>query len=261
MKRYIFLWCLTACLVCTGCDQLPITNDIVEAKKALEVGNTNQAQKILERFLRQSSNSEKRWEAWMLLTSITQKSVQESRWVIEYFEAMLDEFGNDSKKQHYILHQLSDLFEKTNQYDKAIQVLTSLTTNDALPIDEKAKVAKKLGILHVQQKQLNRAEEHITACIQLNASANMTAECSLVLADIFILRENLEKAAEIAQKAFEIPKTDRTLHARTGFMWADILDELGKKSEAKALFEQIKDDYPNKMAVEKRIEILNAPKK
>ena len=53
-----------------GCERSPLGDDLSEARSAVAAHEWTRAERLLERFLRESGDADKRWEAWQLLLTV-----------------------------------------------------------------------------------------------------------------------------------------------------------------------------------------------
>ena len=260
--KWLAALAVCCCIGLFGCQQIPLGNDLDDAKKAFHNGDLIQAQKLLERHLRQETNPDERWDTWNLLLAATEQASPSSPWLVDYLEAMLMEFEDDAEKSRVILTRQANLHEAARRFERAAEALSQLVEEEGLTPDEEAVAYRRLGQLSLRLRRFEVAEEYLQSCMALPVSPTRQAECLFDLADAFAMRGDIDHAATLAQQVMDMDDADPALKARAGFILGDIRDEQGKTQEALSLFESVKGSYPNDMAVDKRIELLKKkPKK
>lgn len=259
--RVLAAVCLVLALL-GGCENVPLGNDLADAKRAFHNGDMIQAQKLLERHLLQATDPQLRWETWNLLLAATEQGSPSSPWIIDYLDAMLMEFEESPEKSRAILLKQADVHEAARRYERALEALSRLVEEEGLLADDEAAAYRRLGQLSLRMRRFEVAEDYFQSCMALPVSPTRQAECLFDLADAFAMRGDADHAATLAQQVMDMDDADPVLKARAGFILGDIRDEQGRTQEALTLFEGIKGVYPNEMVVDKRIELLKKkPKK
>lgn len=258
-------------LLTSGCDELDIkdkvsrlaryvsgvvVNDLDEARIAIRQGEWERAEKYLERFLRVATDPEERWEAWISLVDATERAGQDRRWINEYLEAMLVEFEDSPERLRHILYKMSASQEAARQYERAVITLFQLVSLPDLTVQERLELYKRLAFMQMRLNRLQGAEESLHECLGLPLADSVKADCLYFLADICVLREDLEDGANIAIQILDTPGVPPLLYSKATFLLADIYEQQKKYQDALRLYVSIRNSYPNPMAVDARIDYL-----
>lgn len=68
--------------------------------------------------------------------------------------------------------------------------------------------------------------------------------------------EHFARGADLARQILAMPGADKELKALAGFLLGDALEQQGRTADALAMFESVRETYPNEMVVETRIRQL-----
>ena len=135
--RFLLLVLLLLLSACRSEDLF--TDDLARAKQACSMRDWPLAERVLERYLREEADSEKRWEAWNLLLEAINGATQEPRASLECLEVMLVEYENDDPKMARILSLIGSSNQSLRHYDRAARAWSAYTElGDLLPQDRVA---------------------------------------------------------------------------------------------------------------------------
>jgi tetratricopeptide (TPR) repeat protein len=233
-----------------------VVNDYDEADLALRKGDWVRAEKYLERFLLTEKDPEKRWQAWSSLLLASDRAGHDRRWVNEYLETMVAEFADHPERMRQIALKMDVVQADARDYDKAIVSWYQVVSLPGLPDTEKRDIYQRLAVL---QRRLNRqtgAEISLNECLALPLPDAEKTGCLYTLADLKVLYQDLEAATELADRVLAVPGLDPRLHSQTNFLLADIYEQQQNYRQALVLFEEIREEYPNPLAVDERIAYL-----
>ncbi len=240
----------------TGCDRLPLQDDLQEGKAALREGDWSRARKLLERYLSTARNPDARWEAWNRLVEASDRIRPGGRWLVDYLEAMLFEFGDSPGRTREILYRLAEEHETAGRFEHAAETWIQLIQTPELPAEESLEAHRRLARIDIMLHRFDAAEEVLESCLELPADAALHARCLYDLADAAASREHFEDAARMARQVMDIDGVTPELRAGAGFILGDVLEQQGKFGEALACFEAIRETYPNELVVDYRITAL-----
>ena len=236
-----------------GCEKMPLTDDLQEAKTAMQQGEWGNAQKLLERFLSTAREPEERWDAWNRLIETSGHVQPGSRWVVDYLETMLMEFEDSPERARDILRRLAEAHEAARRFEHAAETWTQLIESPELPAEESVTVHRRLARIDLLLHRFDAAEDVLESCLELPVGSARHAECLYDLADAAASRDKTEQAATLARQVMDIDGVSPEIRARAGYILADIKEQSGDLKGALELFEAIKDAYPNEMVVDYRI--------
>ena len=234
----------------------PLVSDLDEATFAMRDREWQRAEKHLERFLITAKDPEERWQAWQKLLEVTERGGQDKRWISDSLEAMLLEFQGQPEKQQIILRRMAENQESVRDYDNATASWLQWESLPGLSAEQRLEVYQRIATLQMRNKRLQGAEGTLHECLSLPLPDYRKAECYYNLAELNILREELEEGTATIQQLLDMEKVSPDLHARATFLLADILQQKKENAEALKLFKSIRDIYPNSLAVAARIAAL-----
>lgn len=243
-----------------GCIESPLSDDLAEARKAMREGEAVKAEKYLERYLREESDPELRWEAWNELIGVLEYGRRDGVWLTEGLETMLVEFGADRKRSAAILARLGEADEKAGHVEKAAEYWLrhiELSGNDS---PQAVSARRRLAGLYFRMRRFDAARDTLQECLTLPVGEELRAQCLYDLAENASTLEHLEEAADFAHRLLDMEGADPNLKSRAAFIVADIHEQRQQHREALEVFLSIRDNYPNPMAVDVRIEHLKKKK-
>lgn len=249
-----------------GCDRLPwdkpnlLVSDLQEAQAAARDGEWTRAQRYLERYLRSEEDPELRWNAWNMLIDGSLRSDPSGQWAVDYLETMALEYEDNADRSRDVLARLAGVHESTGRMDSAVAAWEQFCLQPGLEDAEYASVQRRMARLYISRSLLEDAEEALRICVALTDGEPTQADCLFDLASLAAVRDKNTEALELAGQVMQLPGVDAVIKARAGFILADILEQQGKNKEALAMFRDIRDDYPNELVVDYRIQALTNKK-
>lgn len=239
-----------------GCKSETPPDEMADARKAVAERRYSEAEKLLERYLRENHEGTERWEAWQRLVQITLDVRGDDKASMELLEAMYLEFGMDGDKAREVLLLLGGLLEASRRWERAADVWRKLMEVPDLTDDENARAHLHLARIHARRREFGIAEDVLRQCLELKAAETLRAQCLYDLADVQISTEHFARGADLARQVLGMPGADKELKALAGFLLGDALEQQGKTAEALAMFESVRATYPNEMVVDARIRLL-----
>ena len=234
----------------------PLVSDLDEAIFAMRDREWRRAEKHLERFLITAKDPEERWQAWQKLLEVTERGGQDKRWISDSLETMLLEFQGQPEKQQIVLRRMAENQESVRDYDNAIASWLQWASLPGLSDEQRLEVYQRIASLQMRNKRLQGAEGTLHECLSLPLADYKKSECYYSLAELNILREELEEGTATLQQLLDMEKISPDLNARATFLLADILQQKKENAEALKLFKSIRGIYPNPLAVAARIAAL-----
>lgn len=251
-----FLYGFLAVFLLFGCESTPlVSDDLQEARTAMQGHSWTLAERLLERYLRIQDQPDKRWEAWQALIEATNGASQEPRTTLEYLEAMLQEFADDDSRAKFILYRMGVLNESLRRYERAADAWSTYISLADLTPEEAVFAHRRLGNIHFRARHFEAAENVYYSCLALDMPPQYQAQCMYDLADMNVAREQWEEASTLAMQILEID-TDTAMKGLTMFMLAEALEQQNNAAEALKYFEAARQYYPNEMVVDNRIAFL-----
>lgn len=255
MKHSLTCVLLAAFIIC-GChsDDI-IPDDLGLARQALLERDWPRAERTAQRFLREESNSNRRWEAWNILLEAINGSSQEPRASLECLESMLVEYEEDYGRLPRILSEMARYNQILRHYDHAANAWSAYTDLPGLTSAERINGYRQLAHAQYAQRHFDAADETLLQCLALPVSDHDKIWCMLDLADADMGRQQWENVADLCQQILD-SEPDQEVMGLAGYYRADALEQMGKPAEALKQFEAVRDSYPNPAVMDNRIEYL-----
>ena len=248
--------CALLCLLlfAGGCNRTPeVENDFQLAEVAYEHKEIADAEMHYERFLRKNQENEKRWYVWQRLLDIALNFRQEKRVARSYLEIMLEEFASDPLRKRIIQIQLADVAASLKEYSRAITLWESLVAEPQTPAEEKAAAYISLSGAYLRRLDFTLATEALELCLELPVKLATKVECQYELATAEALTDNLPKAEKTLESLISMPEINEEHLVLGLFALADVYEQQEKFAKAKALYESIRETYPNQQVIAMRI--------
>lgn len=254
-----------ACIVLAAqlgaCDGVPLfTSDLDMARSAILERNWPLAERLLERYLHDEHNPEKRFEAWQMLLNVLDSVRPENRASLDYLEAMLEEFSDDDGKSARILEKLGMINERMRRFREAENAWSTYVGLAGLDDSSMVRGFRHLAAMQLAQRKFQASEDSLEQCVALDIPEGVRLVCLLDMADLFMALERWQEMAGICRQVLDSNPADAE-RGLAGFMLGDALEQLGRKDEALAQFEEVIDIYPNPEVIRNRIAHLRAKMK
>lgn len=247
---------LLLAFLCAGCERsMIVSDDLEEARIAIQAHNWTLAERLLERYLRLQFDADKRWDAWQRLLDVAVSAGTEYRTLLEYLEAMLHEYADNDQRAKIILFRMGELNENVRRFDSAVDVWSTYIDLQGLSEAEAVTAHRRLARLHFRFRRFEVGEDVLQGCLALAMADIAKAYCLYDLADMNIARERWEEATALALQLLELD-IDPVLRGLTAYLLGDALEQQNKLHDALDYFEQARAHYPNAWVVEARIVYL-----
>lgn len=254
----IFLLYITISAIAFLCacetDEL-VGHDLAIARNAQAERDWPLAERVLRRYLREEQDSDKRWEAWMLLLGAMNGASQEPRASLECLDVMLVEYEGNDPRVSQILAQMGRYNEALHNWDRAANAWSAYLELECLSLQERIEGFRRLAAALLAQRHFDAAEEVLEQCLALPASDHDKVWCMLDLADAGVNRQQWQNVADLCQQILD---ADPPLEVQglAGYMAGDALEQMGRPREALEQFEKNRDNYPNPAVMDNRIDYL-----
>lgn len=258
MLRILALGLLILTLAACGTGELLeelAQDDLAMARQAQLERDWPRAERVLERYLREERDSEKRWEAWELLLGAINAVNQEPRASLEILEVMLVEYEDDNAKLAVILPQIGDYNQVLRHYDRSANAWSAYTELPTLTAPERVNGYRQLAAAKSSQRHFEAAEEALQQCMALPIADHDKVWCMLDLADAGMVRQQWQDVADLCQQILD-SDPDQEVIGLAGYYRGDALEQMGKLEQALKQFEAARDSYPNPAVMDNRIEYL-----
>lgn len=254
LARFLF-----ACLVplyVAGCEKdLLFVNDLELAREAYVERNLPLTERLLERYLREEQSPEKRWQAWNLLLKAINADRPHPRASLECLDAMMIEYEDDASRMVEILPEVASYNKMFRHFEQAAEAWNAWLELPVLDFNQRVYGLRQLAAMQFAQKHYEASQATLQQCLALPVPDNEKNVCLLDLAEEAMLREAWEEVADLCQQILET-KPEKDIFGKASYLAGDALEQLGKKQEALAHFEQALDSYPNRLVIENRLEHL-----
>ncbi len=232
-----------------------IADDLSMAREAYGARNMPLAERLLERYLQDEQNPDRRWAAWELLLKSINANSQEPRASLECLEAMRVEYENDEPRLADILTQMARYNTLLRHYSNAAEAWTAYIDLADIGDNDRINGLRNLAAMQFVQRHFEAGEETLQQCLALPVPDHDKIYCMLDLADANMARERWEEVADLCQQILD-SAPDREVSGIAGYMRADALEQMGQFVEALGQFEQARDSYPNPAVMDNRIQHL-----
>lgn len=250
--RFLAALSLWLCLA-AGCEQNTLlADDLSAARTAVAERNWPLAERLLERYLREEQNPDKRWEAWQQLLTVVNSANPEARATLEYLEVMLAEYADDDARAKLVLERMGRLNEILRRYDRAVDAWSAYTGLTGLTSQETVEGYRHLASVQFSQRRFEAGEETLQQCLSLPLPDHDKIMCMYDLADQNMARQRWQEVADLCQQILD-SEPDKNLRGLSGYLLGDALEQLGRGAEALKQFELARDEYPNPSVMDNRI--------
>lgn len=248
---------LILCILVAACDRQVATEELTEARSAFANREWNDAERLLEGYLRRNPEGVQRWEAWNMLVEVAHRVRNDERAAAELLETMYLENGSNPERAYDILTRLGELLEAGRDFRRAAEVWGRVLELPGLTPDTRANVTRRLARILVMQRRFPEAEERLRACFDMEGlSTEGRAGCLYDLADLNVASEHLDVAVDLATTLLALEGLPSALRGQAGFLLADALEQRGRFAEALDHFERLRGVYPNDMVIDTRVRHL-----
>ncbi|OXS28023.1 MAG: hypothetical protein BCS36_01460 [Desulfovibrio sp. MES5] len=248
------LWCL--CFWLVGCDSPALKgDDLSQAREAVSQRQWSLAERLLERYLRESQDSQdadSRWEAWQQLLVVVNAAGQEPRASLEYLETMQEEYLDDDARSAVILQRMAEVYEGLHRYERAVDMWNAYIGLGGLSAQQVLEGYRRLAAMQFSLRRFDAGEDTLQQCLALPLADHDKIMCMYDLADQNMARERWQEVSDLSQQILD-SDPDQNVRGLAGYLLADALEQLGKNSEALKQFELARDAYPNPSVIDNRI--------
>ena len=248
------LWCL--CFWLVGCDGPALKgDDLSQAREAVSQRQWSLAERLLERYLRESQDSQdadSRWEAWQQLLVVVNAAGQEPRASLEYLETMQEEYLDDDARSAVILKRMAEVYEGLHRYGRAVDMWSAYIGRGGLSPQQVLEGHRRLAAMQFSLRLFDAGEDTLQQCLALPLPDHDKIMCMYDLADQNMARERWQEVSDLSQQILD-SDPDQNVRGLAGYLLADALEQLGKNGEALKQFELARDAYPNPSVIDNRI--------
>lgn len=248
------LWCL--CFWLVGCDGPALKgDDLSQAREAVSQRQWSLAERLLERYLRESQDSQdadSRWEAWQQLLVVVNAAGQEPRASLEYLETMQEEYLDDDARSALILKRMAEVYEGLHRYGRAVDMWSAYIGLGGLSPQQVLEGHRRLAAMQFSLRLFDAGEDTLQQCLALPLPDHDKIMCMYDLADQNMARERWQEVSGLSQQILD-SDPDQNVRGLAGYLLADALEQLGKNGEALKQFELARDAYPNPSVIDNRI--------
>ena len=248
------LWCL--CFSLVGCDGPALKgDDLSQAREAVSQRQWSLAERLLERYLRESQDSQdadSRWEAWQQLLVVVNAAGQEPRASLEYLETMQEEYLDDDVRSAVILKRMAEVYEGLHRYGRAVDMWSAYIGLGGLSPQQVLEGYRRLAAMQFSLRRFDAGEDTLQQCLALPLPDHDKIMCMYDLADQNMARERWQEVSGLSQQILD-SDPDQNVRGLAGYLLADALEQLGRNGEALKQFELARDAYPNPSVIDNRI--------
>ena len=248
------LWCL--CFWLVGCDGPALKgDDLSQAREAVSQRQWSLAERLLERYLRESQDSQdadSRWEAWQQLLVVVNAAGQEPRASLEYLETMQEEYLDDDARSAIILKRMAEVYEGLHRYGRAVDMWSAYIGLGGLSAQQVLEGHRRLAAMQFSLRRFDAGEDTLQQCLALPLPDHDKIMCMYDLADQNMARERWQEVSGLSQQILD-SDPDQNVRGLAGYLLADALEQLGKNGEALKQFELARDAYTNPSVIDNRI--------
>lgn len=247
-----------------GCDQITMDDDLNSARQAMQEQNWNKAERLLERYLHQEEDKEKRWDAWQDLLNVINSANAVPKATLEYLEVMLIEYEGDDSKSKNILEKIAQTCESLRMNERAAAAWSTYISLGGLSPQEMVEGYRRLAAREFDLRHFEVSEEVLQQCLTLPYPDKDKVMCMYEMADQNMGRGRFDEVINLCNHILDIDEIDdkdfKSMRGQAGYLLADALEQTGKKQEALKQFEKARELYPNQAVIDNRINHLRKAK-
>lgn len=252
-------------LLCSGAGCPGVRDDtpeeLVDARRAMIQRDFLEAEKFFERYLKRNPEGGERWEVWNSLVELAMSVRNDRKATIELLEAMRIEYAGVPAKTREISVRLAELYRLARRYDRAVYLWAAVAEDPGAGNVERARAYRNLAHVYLRRLEFELAKESLGQCLDLELPGVVQAECLYDLAQTHLGMDDADSAIAGLRAVLKLENIAESTRTLTVFMLADALDQKGLDDEAARLFSGIRESYPNRKVVERRLEFLEKKQK
>jgi tetratricopeptide (TPR) repeat protein len=242
-----------------ACGKTPADGEAVQidtARSAFVSGEYLLAEDLYQRYLESYAHGKFRTEAWERLADISQYARNAPAKTATLLDAALLEFGQDATLRQALRLRVARIRLSLRQYDKAAAQYRFLLDDKTASADFFCAVSQEFaeGLLKAHDPQA--ALDVLRHCQGSLPDGEQQARCTLSLALLLVRLQRQAEAEPILSALYAATAIDATSRARAGFALASLLETRHETAAAKALYEKLRETYPNHLVIERKLRYL-----
>lgn len=230
---------------------------VLEAgRRAFLAGDYRRAEEAYQYYLQAFPHGEERLEAWLRLADISQDVLESPRQAVALLEAALLEYGRDPEAAPGLLARAGALRQRLLEYEQATDRYRSLLALPGLAPDELVRACRALAQVRVLAKDVAGALETLRSCRTGLSPGDDLARLDLARADLFLRLDQGTPAEALFREIAADTGVSPAVRAEAGFLLGQRYEAGGEKDKALAVYENIRDTFPNPLVVDQRLGYL-----
>ncbi len=226
------------------------------ARRAYLAGEYLRAEAAYQHYLQAFPHGPDRLEAWQRLADIELDARENPAQAATLLEAALLEFGVDPKAGPDLLARAAQMRLTLSDPDKASAHLQALLALPHLSDQRRAEASLQLARARSLARDPEGALAVLAACAAGRLPPDLAGGCGLRRGELLLRLGRLDEGQAVLTVLYDNPALEANLRAQAGFALAQAAEARNDKPAARALYEAIKDSYPNPMAVQKNLDYL-----
>ncbi|EFL51709.1 conserved hypothetical protein [Solidesulfovibrio fructosivorans JJ]] len=241
---------------CHGPERSPGDALLDGARQAFLDGRYGDAEHDYQTYLERFPKGTARLEAWQRLADISQDIRVSPRKAALLLEtALLENAGNPAVQASLSLRAASLRLEGKD-YDGATKQLTRVIALPGLDTGMLAKACRELAHARIQARDTAGALEAYTLCRTKVTDPGQRSQCDLSKARLLMQLDRLQEAEPILQELFADKRLPASVRGEAGFALGQLSEDGHDKKAARKYYEQVRDMYPNPLAVAQKLKYL-----
>ncbi|MBU1247291.1 MAG: DUF3808 domain-containing protein [Proteobacteria bacterium] len=236
------------------------TSDIKPIREAYAKGFYLEARSGYERYLQLYPKGEFRLEAWERLLEIAMNVSGNMDQAISLLEAMILEFGHENEAAWDLMNRLADMYEQNNQRTQALAALEKSLDFSADDPGKTIDTRMHMARLYRTEREYDLAVDLLKRCVEEATDPKLRAECLYEEAQTYSYMQSWGQAKEVLEVIVKEKQADEAIYPQAVFLLADVYEQELNYPKARALFESIKETYPNPKVIEIRLQNLGKDK-
>jgi len=234
----------------------PQTGVLDTARRAFLDGRYPAAEETYQYYLQAFPKGRFRLEAWQRLADISQDVRDSPARAAGLLKAALLEFGNDPEAAPELLGRAAELRQNLKEYDKATSHYRELIAFPGISLPRLAMGCQQLGQVRVLAHDPAGALAVYESCRQSLPSGDARARLDLARAALLLRLDRGPEAEAFLREVYEKKETSPAVRAEAGFSLAQQYEARNDKAKARALYEAIRDTFPNPLVIDQRLRYL-----
>lgn len=238
-----------------GCAESPDQGrDLVNAaREAYTAGRYLDAEDMYQSYLQEHPHGGDRLEAWKRLYDVATSVREDQPRAGAILDALLLEFSSDTAVLVSVLSQAAQNAEARRDWEKARDMWRDYLNISGLQAVSVIEGRVGLARVYVHLKDPVRALTELDSCLDANLPMPDAGLCRLEKGRVLARMGREKESLAAFRSLYEDPVALPGQRAEAGFALAEDHEKKGESDQARAMYQSIKNDYPNPRVIDMRL--------